>query len=299
MMSFTFGSANQGYARQAHPRLLLSPPDLVHLRRRTERCDLPRRILDRLRRKVAPSMRLALETSDLVPLLAQPLADDRRGGRLIGLLHDMALLGALVKHVEARETVRRCLAALPAADAQQAVSRYLILAIRGEPDVPDLTAETALLRRWFEAALHCAISPGGYPEEDMGYGSTVAAKLVLAADVLRRADLYDAYAECPRLRRVGRALLHFTQPWGGYQIPTGDRLSHFLWREWLLARLAVETRDPRLLWLLGTLRTKGSYIAEEEVPFAPHLTVPATALALIALPPRPRWRQPAAIPPDR
>ncbi|MBI3985370.1 MAG: hypothetical protein HY343_00475, partial [Lentisphaerae bacterium] len=113
-----------------------------------------------------------------------------------------------------------------------------LLAIEGDPGVPDLTRERAELLSYFEATLHTALGPAGYPLEDTGYGTAVVPYLMPLMDAVRRAGLYDATASCPRVRRFGEALLHLVQPWGDVLSNTGDNTPDVLWREWALARLA-------------------------------------------------------------
>lgn len=129
----------------------------------------------------------------------------------------------------------------------------VILAIAGEPGVKDFSREMDYLITCLEATLHTVINPDGYPEEDTGYGTGVAAWLAQIAHWARRAGIYDVYKECPRFALFGRAMLHFVEPWGEDLANTGDHGDDFGDREFVLARLAAETKDPTLLWLLGTL----------------------------------------------
>lgn len=128
-----------------------------------------------------------------------------------------------------------------------------VLALQGEPGVESLDAELAEMLSFFEAVLFAAIHPDGYPEEDIGYGTGVTAALARQVEMLRRAGIYDAYKDCPRFAKFGRAILHFVQPWGENLANTGDHGADFQDRSFVLARLAKETKDPSLLWLLGTL----------------------------------------------
>ncbi|MBI2441925.1 MAG: heparinase II/III family protein [Lentisphaerae bacterium] len=127
-----------------------------------------------------------------------------------------------------------------------------LLAVKGDPGVPDLAEEEGELVRMFEAALFCGIGSNGYPAEDIAYGSGMVSFMARLVEPLRRAGLYDAYA-LPRYRRFGRAMLHFVQPWGKFLSNTGDYGADFGWRSPVFPRLATETRDPTLLWLHGTL----------------------------------------------
>ena len=128
-----------------------------------------------------------------------------------------------------------------------------ILAIMGDPGVPSLKRELELLGSYLRASLCAAIGPDGYPVEDVGYGTAVAGELAMRADMLRRAGLYDAWSEYPRLTKYGRAILHFVQPWGRYMSNTGDFMDQWGNREYALTRIAAETSDPTLSWLVGTL----------------------------------------------
>ena len=112
----------------------------------------------------------------------------------------------------------------------------------------------------FEAALHTAIAHAdGYPAEDMGYGSGMGGWLAYIAEPLRRAPVTTmfttpAHGTAPNwATKFGRAILHFIQPWGRNLSNTGDHGDDFGERGFVLARLAHQTNDPTLLWLLGTL----------------------------------------------
>ncbi len=167
----------------------------------------------------------------------------------------------------------------------------LVLAIQGESGAPDLRETLDYLIKCFEATLHTAINPDGYPEEDIGYGTHVTASLAVIGEMLRRAGVFDVYAESPRLARFGQAMLHFVQPWGEHLSNTGDHGDDFGNREFVLARLASETRDPALLWLLGTLSYNHGIIIPAntlpefyvEVPLRPGFQTPASHLSLLVL----------------
>lgn len=167
----------------------------------------------------------------------------------------------------------------------------LVLAISGEPGVPDLGDETALLLKFLEASINTAIHRQGYPEEDIGYGTSVAAALTQKAEWVRRAGLFDAYRACPGFSRFGDAMLHFVQPWGEDISNTGDHGDDFGQREFVLARLAAETREPALLWLLGQLTYSHGRIHPEntlpefhvEVPLRPGFQTPASWRSLLVL----------------
>lgn len=128
-----------------------------------------------------------------------------------------------------------------------------LMAIDGEDGVPDLCGEWGHALRMFEATLNTAIGPDGYPAEDMGYGTSVTGGLAWTAEALRRAGMFDAYKVCPQYARFGDAMLHLVQPWGLHLSTTGDHGDDFGSRVFVLARLAAETENPALLWLLLTL----------------------------------------------
>ncbi|MBI2440855.1 MAG: heparinase II/III family protein [Lentisphaerae bacterium] len=167
----------------------------------------------------------------------------------------------------------------------------LALAVRGDPGAPDLTALLQTLTRMYAASLFATTHPNGYPEEDIGYGTGVAAWLAIMGEMLRRAGLYDCYRDCPRFQRFGAAMLHFVQPWGEDLSNTGDHGDDFGMREFVLARQAAVTRNPVLKWLLGTLHyTHGKVHPENtlpdfyiEVPLRPGFRTPASALSLLVL----------------
>jgi hypothetical protein len=165
-----------------------------------------------------------------------------------------------------------------------------MLAIAEDPGVPSFAATRARALQWYEASLHAAIGPDGYPEEDMGYGTLNIARLVWAGEALQRAGWLDVHGRCPRYCAAGRALLHFVQPWGEYLSTTGDHGDDFGGREFVLARLAAATNDPALLWLLGTLHNDygalmspdGTSSHSREVRVSRHVQMPGTAFSLLA-----------------
>ncbi len=167
-----------------------------------------------------------------------------------------------------------------------------ILALRGDDGVPDLETDLQECIRRLEATLHVVFNPDGYPEEDVGYGTSVGGRMLILAEAVRRAGLYDVYRECPRVAKFGRAMLHLVQPWGGWISNTGDHGDDFGNREFALARLATMTKDPSLLWLLGTLTypSSGHDIHAvnrakcREVSLGEKLpNVPASVMSLLAL----------------
>jgi len=167
-----------------------------------------------------------------------------------------------------------------------------LLAIMGDPGAGDLSLQLAELLRRFEATLNVVFNPNGYPEEDIGYGTQTAGRMGVLVEATRRAGLFDAYRDVPGFVRFGQAILHFVQPWGGFLSNTGDHGDDFDSRELILARLAAETQDATLLWLLGTL-TYGSAPHDAHVANRQNLrevkltdampNVPATVLSLCAL----------------
>lgn len=165
-----------------------------------------------------------------------------------------------------------------------------ILAVRGEPGAPSFKKELELLISFLQASLQAAIGKDGYPVEDIGYGTEVADALINRADMLRRAGIYDAWSDFPRLKEYGRAVLHFVQPWGRDMSNTGDFMDTWGSREFALTRVASETEDPSLLWLIGTLAHKSDYGTPEdkenfgnEVMVLPGLSVRPNAQNLMLL----------------
>ncbi len=166
-----------------------------------------------------------------------------------------------------------------------------LLAISREPGMPDTTTQLDQALLMFEATLNAAIGPDGYPEEDIGYGTGVTAGLALLAEPLRRAGIFDVYKQCPRYARFGNAILHFVQPWGQDLSNTGDHGDDFGNREFVLARLATETNDPALLWLLGTLSYDHGRVLPEnkqpqfyrEVALRKGFQAPATTHSLLVM----------------
>ncbi|MCX5659686.1 MAG: hypothetical protein NTW19_08190 [Planctomycetota bacterium] len=174
------------------------------------------------------------------------------------------------------------------------IALHLVLAVRGDPGAPSDTVEPLLAKlvSYLRATMHTAINPDGYPEEDVGYGTSVVCSLAKISHAVFRAGLWDAYEECPRFRKAGRAILHFVQPWGDHLAATGDfggaSCDH---RENLLAHLAHANRDPALLWLLGTLHNDNRILKPKfavgsdarEVVLRNGFQVPATGDTLAVL----------------
>ena len=107
---------------------------------------------------------------------------------------------------------------------------WALLAIRGDAGVPKLAAEEAELVRRYEATLYTIVHPDGYPEEDIGYGTSVYGGQLLLGEALRRAGLFDPW-QYDGVRNFGQAMLHFVQPWGEAVSNTGDHGSTFAGRE--------------------------------------------------------------------
>lgn len=129
----------------------------------------------------------------------------------------------------------------------------VLLALDGEDGVPDLAKDWQRALSMFEATVNTVVGPNGYPAEDMGYGTGMFGRVAQTAELLRRAGIFDAYAECPGYSRFGNAMLHLVQPWGMHLSTTGDHGDDFGQRLFVLTRLAAETGNDALLWLLGTL----------------------------------------------
>jgi hypothetical protein len=95
--------------------------------------------------------------------------------------------------------------------------------------------------------------------------------------------LYDAYKQCPRFARFGRAILHFVQPWGEHLTSTGDQYDSFPERIFVLGRLARVTCDPSLAWLAGTISDPPTKLWPPELALRPGLRIPASYLSLLVL----------------
>ena len=130
---------------------------------------------------------------------------------------------------------------------------WSLLAILGEPGVPAMKDEIAEVLRRYEATLYTSVHDDGYPEEDIGYGTSVYGSTLLMGEGLRRAGFFDPYTAYPGVKKFGQAMLHFVQPWGEAVTNTGDHGSTFYLREFSLPRVAAETKDPTVLWLASTL----------------------------------------------
>jgi hypothetical protein len=138
-----------------------------------------------------------------------------------------------------------------------------LLCLDGEPEAEDAGALWERAIPMLEAMVQGCIGPEGYPEEDMGYGTLMTARVAHTADIIRRAGIYDVYERCPRYRKFGRAILHMTQPWGTHLTTTGDHGDDFGMRTFVLSRLAEENDDPVLIWLLTHLSDSGDISLDE------------------------------------
>ncbi|MBI3987239.1 MAG: heparinase II/III family protein [Lentisphaerae bacterium] len=346
-MNFTFGCAENLYAQNGHPRVMLGPADLKRLKQDVRK-DPGRRLLAVLCDDMAALIELAFNAEDLTASLAtwsdwyhDPVC------RLVTALDDVAMAGVLDDDERAIEAVRRVLRAIPEADrrgnrslwhggamlriflaydlvapnlsqadrlpfVRWAVDKPIrdrlqklkpsyfkqaganlvfstvttalmaILAIRGDEGVPLLDDELKLAVQYLEAALHCALGPDGYPEEDTGYGTShLGNHLAPAAEAARRAGLYDAYRDCPRFALTGQAILHFVQPWGECLANTGDCTTGFEGRQFVLSRLATETKNPALLWLAEKL-SRQFYFLAQHASWGKSGCIPADAFAFYA-----------------
>ena len=324
-MDYSFGAARELYARREHPRVLLGTADLPRLRQILSEGD-GRTVIAEVRRRVREAARRVLACPDQEALLA--LLRTPAGSELVltGItlpIVDAALVALLDDDAEAREAVRRVLAAVPIIDGdpgrphlsyrfggtgylglaydlvhahlspqeRRAYSRWVyergvrqtldgmlpsfyhnaaqnvpldgvlsqalaLLALDPGDGLPDLAADWTVALTMLEAGLFVLVGPQGYPEEDMGYGTLMMARMAHVLELLRRAGIYDAYTQCPRYARFGDAMLHLVQPWGTHLSTTGDHGDDFEKRTFVLARLAQETHNPALLWLLTHLRDR-------------------------------------------
>jgi len=105
-----------------------------------------------------------------------------------------------------------------------------------------------------EVAVGGALAPSGFPLEDTGYGTEVAAVLALPVECARRLGVDDVAARMPRYYKFGRAALKFIQPWGEWLVNTGDAGPTMGNREFVFGRIAAATNDPAVLWLWQTMR---------------------------------------------
>jgi hypothetical protein len=160
---------------------------------------------------------------------------------------------------------------------------FYLLATEGEPAIPNLTRERGELLHMLDATLHSAHGPQGYPVEDIGYGTGITPYLAVLVEAVRRAGIYDAYRQCPRFARFGRAILHFVQPWGEHLSNTGDASDILLERVFILGRLAAATRDRTLAWLVGTLGLSSHPHLHGEIKLGSGFRLPASYLSLLVL----------------
>ena len=115
-MQFAFGCAAGIYRRKAHPRLFLSPRDVPPLRR-TIRTGKARKLMAALRAKVRPLVEAVRDCDDPASMLTHHTTRTHpRGGAVLEGLADIAMVGLLDEDRDAVEAIRRCLAAIPAAE---------------------------------------------------------------------------------------------------------------------------------------------------------------------------------------
>lgn len=126
------------------------------------------------------------------------------------------------------------------------------LAIQGDPGVPDLSGVIETGARFMKAFCRTGIGVDGYPEEDVGYGTSCVVYATEIGEILFRAGLFNMFQDA-RWRKFGRALVHFLQPWGQHLTVTGDFGHDPSIRAMGLARVAHEAGDPTILWLLSNL----------------------------------------------
>lgn len=129
---------------------------------------------------------------------------------------------------------------------------YPALAIQGDSGVPDLEPVIQDCARFMRAFCRTGIGPDGYPEEDIGYGTSCVCAVTEIGEMLFRSGHFNMFKH-PRWRKFGRALLYFVQPWGRRLSITGDFGDDPAISYMALARLAHETGDRTLLWLTSTL----------------------------------------------
>ncbi len=128
-----------------------------------------------------------------------------------------------------------------------------LLAVYGDDSATDLSSERETLIRFLDAGAQATTGPEGYPAEDIGYGTGVAAEMFVVASLAQRAGWFHLGEMCPQYYKFGRAILHFVQPWGEYLTNTGDHGDDFGLREFILPITAAKTNDPSLLWLMGSI----------------------------------------------
>ncbi|MDP6356449.1 MAG: hypothetical protein QF473_15165 [Planctomycetota bacterium] len=127
------------------------------------------------------------------------------------------------------------------------------LAIQGDEGVPDLSDVLRSGARFMQAFCRTGIGPDGFPEEDVGYGTGCTSGATETGELLFHAGLFNMFKD-PHWLNFGRAVLHFMQPWGRHLTITGDfghgpTLGHGM----SLVRIAHETNDPTILWMMNQL----------------------------------------------
>ncbi len=183
--------------------------------------------------------------------LAYDLLHDRLGPQTAAEIREWTLEHVL-KGLRGR--VERLLYIGPGMNVPLCNCRYAIyptLAIQGDPGVPDLSDFIEVGCRFMKAFCKTGIGPNGFPEEDIGYGTACISYVIEIGEMLLRSGHMDLFKQ-PNLRAFGRALLHFVQPWGEALSITGDIGNGWTYDHVPLARIAHETKDPTLIWLLDS-----------------------------------------------
>jgi len=128
-----------------------------------------------------------------------------------------------------------------------------LMAIDGDPGVPALAREWERALPMLEATVSTALGPAGYPEEDMGYGTLMVARLAQVVEPLRRAGNLRRVCSGAAIRGVRPGDVAPGQPWGEHLSTNGRSWRRFRQPGVRLGRQAAERGDPTLLWLLQTL----------------------------------------------
>lgn len=126
------------------------------------------------------------------------------------------------------------------------------LAFQGDPGMPDLRPRIETCSRFLRGFCRTALGPNGYPEEDIGYGTSCVSSVTELGELLFRSGHFNLFRH-PGWRRFGQALLHFVQPWGHSLTVTGDFGHLPSLSSMLLARMTHETGDRSLLWVYRQL----------------------------------------------
>lgn len=121
------------------------------------------------------------------------------------------------------------------------------LAFWGDPGMPDLKPRIQTCSRFLRGFCRTALGPNGYPQEDIGYGTSCVSSVTELGELLFRSGHFNLFRH-PGWRRFGQALLHFVQPWGRSLTVTGDFGHLPSLSSMVLARIAHETGDRSVLW---------------------------------------------------